>query len=218
MRKLVGVLGAAMLVAGLLVGLESAAGAAPAFGSTCTGTLAPGTYIRLTVPDGATCIGTGPITVVAGLTVGNGATFVLGSEEAPGNNGVINGGVRATNPANLQIHFMTINGGIVSHGGSGPFGPPFDVTFTTIEDSTINGGVTIDGYNGFWMGFIRNRVNGPVNLNNNVLVDPDANEYVTNRINGGLNCSGNDPAPQIGDSEGNRNIVNGPKTGQCANL
>jgi len=81
-----------------------------------------------------------------------------------------------------------------------------------------NGGVTIDGYNGFWMGFIRNTVNGGVNLNNNVLVDPDGNEYVTNHINGGLNCSGNSPAPQVGDSEGSPNIVNGRKTGQCAGL
>jgi hypothetical protein len=63
------------------------------------------------------------------------------------------------------------------------------------------GSVTVEGYNGFWFGFIRNHVNGSVNLNNNVLPDPDANEYVTNVIHGSLNCSGNSPAPQIGDSE-----------------
>jgi len=87
-----------------------------------------------------------------------------------------------------------------------------------IEDSQINGGVTIGGFNGFWMGFIRNNVNGSVNLNNNVLVDPDGNEYVTNTIHGSLNCSGNSPAPQIGDSEGSPNHVTGARTGQCANL
>jgi len=48
----------------------------------------------------------------------------------------------------------------------------------------INCGVTIGGFNGFWMGFIRNSVNGSVNLNNNVLVDQDGNEYVTNTIHG----------------------------------
>jgi hypothetical protein len=216
-NKLVGVSGAAMLVAATLVGLQAPAGAAPA-GATCVGTLAPGTYTRLTVPAGAVCIGDGPINVVGGLSVGDGATFVLGSEEAPGNNGVINGGVRATNPANLQIHFATVNGGIVSHGGAGPFGAPFDVNFLTIEDSTIIGGVTIDGYDGFWMGFIRNHVVGPVDLVDNVLVDPDADEVVTNRIVGGLHCSGNSPAPQVGDSEGDANVVTGPKTGQCADL
>jgi hypothetical protein len=73
----------------------------------------------------------------------------------------------------------------------------------------------MEGYNGFWMGFIRNTVYGPVNLNDNVLVDEDGNEYVTNTIYGSLNCAGNDPAPQVGDSEGSPNQVTGPVTGQC---
>jgi hypothetical protein len=41
---------------------------------------------------------------------------------------------------------------------------------------------------------------------------------VTNVIRGNLNCSGNDPAPQVGDSEGEPNVVSGDKTGQCADL
>src|SRR5205809_798677 len=83
-----------------------------------------------------------------------------GSEENPVDTGTISGGVHATDPMNLQIHFTTINGGIESHGGSGPFGGPFDVTWNAIEDSRINGSVTMDGYDGFWMGFIRNDVRG----------------------------------------------------------
>ena len=184
--------------------------------TTCNGPLAPGAYTRLVVPDGATCIGEGHVTINGGVSVGAGATFLLGDEGTPDATSVINGGVQATNPKNLQIHFTTLNGGIDSHGGSGPFGGPFGVTWITIEDSNISGKVTIDGFNGFWMGFIRNHVNGAVSLNNNVLVDDDGNEYVTNNINGGLNCSGNVPAPQIGDSEGSPNQVNGRKTGQCA--
>jgi hypothetical protein len=186
--------------------------------TTCTGVLAPGTYNRVVVPAGATCLSEGPIVVRGGLFVGEGATFVLGSEENAVPTGVISGGVHATNAASVQIHFTTINGGVDIHGGSGPFGGPFDVTWNTIEDSVIHGGATIEGYNGFWMGFIRNTVHGSVNLNNNVLVDPDANEYVTNTIYGSLNCSGNSPAPQIGDSEGSPNKVTGQKTGQCAAL
>src|SRR5436190_13025371 len=85
------------------------------------------------------------------------------------------------------------------------------VTFNTIEDSVIHGAVVIDGYNGFWMGFIRNNVHGLVTLSNNVLVDEDGNEYVTNTIHGGLRCFGNDPAPQVGDSEGERDVVTGKK-------
>ena len=207
---LAGTLGAALLIA-----LPASAGAAPKT-TTCNGGLAPGTYHRVVVPEGGTCLSDGPVTIRGGLFVSPGATFVLGSQENPGHTGTISGGVRATNPASVQIHFTTINGGIDIRGGSGPFGGPFDITWNAIEDNRINGGATIDGYDGFWMGFIRNTVNGTVNLNNNVLADPDGNEYVTNRIHGNLNCSGNSPAPQVGDSEGSPNQVTGRKTGQCA--
>jgi hypothetical protein len=47
---------------------------------------------------------------------------------------------------------------------------------------------------------------------------PTGNEYVTNTIHGSLNCHGNSPAPQIGDSEGGLNHVTGAKTGQCAGV
>jgi hypothetical protein len=186
--------------------------------TTCTDVLAPGNYGRIVVPADATCLSDGPVVIRGGLFVGAGATFVLGSEENAVPTGVISGGVHATNAASVQIHFTTIHGGIDVHGGSGPFGGPFDITWNTIEDSVINGGATIDGYNGFWMGFIRNTVKGNVNLNGNVLVDLDGNEYVTNTIHGSLNCSGNSPAPQVGDSEGSPNTVTGQKTGQCAGL
>ena len=204
-------IGTAVVAAGLVLAVSTSA----ASQTTCIGQLAAGSYQKLVVPAGAVCESDGPVTINGGVWIGAGATFVLGSEDNPGRTGTINGGVHATDAANVQIHFTTINGGIDVHGGSGPFGGPFEVTFNTIEDSRINGGVTIEGYNGFWMGFIRNNVNGSVNLNNNMLADPDGNEYVTNKINGSLNCSGNDPAPQVGDSEGSPNIVNGQKTGQC---
>jgi hypothetical protein len=40
----------------------------------------------------------------------------------------------------------------------------------------------------------------------------------TNTINGNLVCHGNSPAPQIGDSEGQPNVVTGRKVDQCAGL
>jgi hypothetical protein len=215
MKALLGV--TVLVVAGLFVGV-SAKGAAAANATTCTGFLAPGTYQRVTVPAGASCFSDGGVTIRGGLYVEAGATFVLGSEDAPGDNGTITGGVHATNPANLQIHFMTINGGLDSRGGSGPFGGPFDITWNAIEDNHINGGVNISGYDGFWMGFIRNHVNGAVTLNDNVLADPDGNEYVTNSIHGSLSCYGNSPAAQTGDSEGSANHVTGAQKGQCAGL
>src|SRR5215216_4620685 len=189
MKRLTAVMAALALVAAAVAAGVAARGAEAASITSCTDFLAPGTYQRVVVPAGASCFSDGGVTIRSGLFVQDGATFVLGSEEAPGDNGTISGGVHATNPANLQIHFMT-----------------------------INGGVSITGYDGFWMGFIRNHVNGSVNLSGNVLVDPDGNEYVTNTIHGSLSCSGNSPAPQIGDSEGSPNQVTGAKKGQCAGV
>lgn len=208
----------AVVLAAGLAACVSAVGATAATVTSCTDVLASGTYQRVVVPAGATCFSDGPVTIRSGLFVEAGATFVLGSEEAPGDNGTISGGVHATNAASVQIHFVTINGGIDLRGGSGPFGGPFEITWNAIEDNQINGAVTVVGYNGFWFGFIRNSVNGSVRLNDNVLVEEDGNEYVTNTIHGSLSCFGNSPAPQIGDSEGSPNQVTGAKTGQCANL
>ena len=208
---------AAALAGAVLVGLPASADAAPKT-TTCTDVLAPGTYHKVVVPEGASCLSEGPVTIRGGLYIKSAATLVLGSEENAVDTGTISGGVHATNPASVQIHFTTINGGIEVRGGSGPFGGPFDITWNAIEDNHINGGATVVGYNGFWFGFIRNHVNGTVNLNNNVLQDPDGNEYVTNTIHGSLRCTGNSPAPQVGDSEGSPNQVTGAKTGQCAAL
>ncbi len=212
MIRLATAVGVAVLCT-LAVGIPSFAGS----GATCTSTLAPGTYGHVSVPDGAVCIiGEGPLTIRGGLDVGAGATFVFGSEESPDVNATISGGVRSLNAASVQIHFSTINGGVALQGGAGPFGGPFDVTWNTVEDSRINGSVTVSGYNGFWQGFIRNTVNGSLTFNNNTLVDPDGNEVVTNTIHGSLSCSGNDPAPQVGDSGGDDNVVTGATSGQCA--
>ena len=217
MKRLARLLSAGTLCGALLV---SWSGVSQAAGNTtvCTDTLEPGTYHKVTVPADAVCISDGPVTIRGGLFVQPGATFVLGSEDNPVDSGTISGGVHATNPMNLQIHFTTINGGIESHGGSGPFGGPFDVTWNAVEDSVIHGSVTIDGYDGFWFGFIRNDARGSVNLNDNVVEDTDGNEYVTNTVHGNLNCTGNSPAPQIGDSEGEPNTVTGQKTGQCVDV
>jgi hypothetical protein len=216
MKKTLPALAAGTLGIALLASLPASAEASTA--TSCTDTLASGTYHKVVVPAGATCLSDGPVTIRGGLRIEPGATFVLGSEDSPGSTGTISGGVRATNPASVQIHFATIRGGITVHGGSGPTGGPFDITWNAIEDNHINGGATIDGYDGFWFGFIRNHVNGRVNLNDNVLADPDGNEFVTNTIQGSLNCAGNSPAPQIGDSDGSPNHVTGAMTGQCADL
>ena len=62
---------------------------------------------------------------------------------------------------------------------------------------------------------VPNTVSGGVHYNNNTLVDTDGNELVSNTISGGLQCAGNVPAPQPGDSGGTPNTVTGGKKGQC---
>jgi hypothetical protein len=216
MRRLGVLLGLGTLAAAAFIAAPGLASAAAS--TTCNGELAQGTYQRVVVPADAVCLSQGPVTIRGGLYIQQGATLVLGSQENPVHTATINGGVHATNAMSVQIHFSTINGGIELQGGSGPFGGPFDVTWNTIEDSVVNGGYTETGYDGFWNGFIRNTVNGSVNVTGNTVADPDGNEIVTNTIHGNLNCAGNDPAPQVGDSEGSPNQVTGQKTGQCADL
>jgi hypothetical protein len=215
MRKLAFLLGlGAVVVTAFVIAPAFAAGGS----YTCDGVLAPGTYQRVVVPEDGVCFSDGPVTIRAGLFVLQGATLVLGSEEQPVHTATITGGVHATNAASVQIHFSTISGGVSLQGGSGPFGGPFEVTFNTVEDSTINGGYTESGYNGFWNGFFRNDVHGSVNFFNNVVLDEDGNEFQTNTIHGNLNCFGNEPPPQQGDSEGSPNHVTGRETGQCVGL
>ncbi|MGH2967253.1 MAG: hypothetical protein ACRDMH_17985 [Solirubrobacterales bacterium] len=209
MRKLGLLIVGTLTTTALVVGLSTALAAHA--GSTCTGTLASGKYHKLVVPAGATCDGTeANIHVRGGVRVGEGATFILGSEELGTDTGTIRGGIRAKAPASLQVHFAHINGGLRMRGGNG--------FFSTVEDNVIHGGATINGYSGFWLGFIRNKVHGTVKLNNNDMQDPDANEFVTNTIKGSLVCHGNSPAPQVGDSEGQPNVVSGRKVDQCAGL
>ena len=201
----------AISVAALAAGVSAALANCHHKTFKCTGTLASGTYHKLVVPAGATCDGTkAKINVRRGVRVKEGATFILGSEDLGADTGTIRGGVRAKAPASLQVHFAHIKGGLRMHDGNG--------FFSTVEDNVIRGGATINGYSGFWLGFIRNQVRGNVRLSNNIMDDPDANEYVTNRIRGNLVCHNNSPAPHVGDSEGQRNIVSGRKVDQCAGL
>jgi hypothetical protein len=206
MRKLTAAIAGAIGATALAVGLSTPLAGAAA--TTCTGTLASGEYHKLVVPAGATCDGTDAvIDVRGGVTVGEGAAFVLGFDGGS-DTGTIRGGIDANQPATLQVHFADIRGGVSMHGGNG--------FFSTVEDNDIRGGATIDGYSGFWLGFIRNSVRGTVTLSNNHMDDPDANEYVTTTIRGNLVCHNNSPAPQVGDSEGQPNVVTGRKLGQCA--
>lgn len=193
----------------------------------CHGALAAGTYRSVVVPPDTVCFADVGVHINNGLLVRPGATFVLGDEDHPQPPGTstIDGGVTSTNPANVQIHFATITGGLNLVGGSGPFyaASPFCdpggcITWQTIEDSDITGNVTITDYNGFWQGFFRNHVEGSMQFNRNHVVDKDGNEIQTNVITGDLRCNKNKPMPQQGDSEGETNQVGGQATLECARI
>jgi hypothetical protein len=219
MRKLAATIGLTTLVATIFAIVTPAAAFAAGGTTTCNGELAPGTYGHVVVPEGGLCTSAGPVTITHGVVVERAGTLELGSDENPAHAATISGGVVATDADGVHIHHSTINGGLRIHGGQGPFGGPFQVTWNAIEDNIIHGGAVIDGYIGFWQGFLNNNVRGTVNLNNNNLFEKDdANEFVSNTIYGNMNCFNNDPAPQVGDSEGGPNTVTGHKNGQCADL
>lgn len=135
----------------------------------------------------------------------------------------VGGNLTAENSLAVLAHHSTIGGNVVLAGGGGGlncdpqdalFGSP---AYATYEDNTIGGNAVISGWQSCWLGFIRNTVARNVNFQNNSTFDPDGNEVVTNTIGGALNCSGNDPTPQIGDSGGTPNIA-ARATGQCVGL
>jgi len=200
---------------GLLVGLAAApVGAASNPATTCTGSLPPGTYGSITVPAGATCdLGVGPVVVLGGVVVSPGASFLLGYEGGPAT-GTINGGIVAIGAAQVAVHNALIHGAVSVQGGAGPFGctAPFaPLCFSDLEDDTITGGVTINGYDGFWLGFIRNHVNGTVRLTNNNQ-QLDEIDVGSNVVHGSLFCSGNVPLENTGISAGGPSTVTGQDT------
>ena len=85
------------------------------------------------------------------------------------------------------------------------------------EDMIIGGNLTITGWQSCWLGVARVVVAQNVDFNDNLTGDPDGNEIVTDSIRGNLNCAGNSPKPQIGDSGGSLDNVFGHAHGQCAN-
>ena len=206
-------MGGALALGLLPLGTGAAAGSSA---TVCSGSLAPGTYHSLVVPAGDTCdLGNGPVTVVGGTTVEPGATLMLGQEDPGGPLiGTFRGGLVADHAAQVQIHNAVITGGVNVQGGSGPFGctVPFGPTcFTDFEDDVINGGATINGYDGFWLGFIRNQVNGTTAITNNNQSD-DEIDVGSNSINGNLICSGNTPTENTGDSPSGPDGVTGHDT------
>lgn len=166
------------------------------------------------------------IRVSDGVRVGAGGSLILG--DGPGSGCVTNtkttidGGLRADGPLYLIIHGVTVDGGVTSRGGGDDLPCNFAglPTYLALEDSNIDGRVSVSGYRACWLGFARNHIDGGVTLANNVLADPDAMEILSNTIHGRLACWGNSPSPtNIADGIAfEPNTVSGKETGQCVGL
>ena len=174
-----------------------------------------------------------PVHVGGTIFVDKGATLALGC--SPGALGppvqppcyqkttsdTVGGSIIANEPLTMYLTADSVGGNVISNGGGPGLGAPPTTPFVTFptKENTIGGNLIIQGWQGGWMGALRNNVGGNVIVNNNVsAVDPDSTEVATNTIGGNLSCTANSPAAQFGDSGGSANTVGGNKLGQCAGL
>jgi hypothetical protein len=190
---------------------------------------------NLTIAPGA-CLDAfslAPVHVSGNIFVEQGATLALGC--SPGALGppvqppcnsettsdTVGGNIVANQPLTMYLTADTIGGSVISKGGGPGLGAPPTTPYVNFptKENTIGGNLVIDGWQGGWIGALRNDVGGNVNISNNTsAIDPDSTEVASNIIGGNLICSGNSPAAQFGDSGGSPNAVGGNKVSQCAGL
>lgn len=215
-------------------------------GYSCAGGVIPaGTYTNVTV-TGDCLFGSGDVIVNGNVTVEKGATlndhagsaasstlikgnvqvgkggvFGLGYNVDEGILGpdVVGGNIVAHDPQSLYLGNITVHGNVISNGGSGP-GRNFP-----IKDNVIDGNLILQGWQGQWIGAIRNQVGGNVDFSKNtaddtsVLPGSDSSEVMTNEISGNLVCHKNTPAAQVNPGDGGQpNVVGGNAVGECAGL
>jgi hypothetical protein len=187
---------------------------------------------HMTVAPGA-CLDAfslGTVKVGGNILVDKGATLALGC--SPGALGppfpqppcgfqttsdTVGGNIIADQPLTMYLTAVTIDGNVISNGG-GP-GPVYNPYINyPIKENTIGGNLIVQGWQGAWVGALRNTVGGNVIFSRNISANPDSTEIATNSIHRNLICMGNSPVPQYGDSGGTPNTVAGHEIGQCAGL
>lgn len=188
---------------------------------------------NLTVAPGACLDAFSLATVHVGgnVIVGNGATLGLGCspgalgppfDQAPCNgfttNDTVGGNIIGNQPLSMYLTADTIGGNVISNGGGPGLTADSFVTFP-IKENTIRGNLIVQGWQGGWIGALRNKVGGNLIFSRNVSVlDPDSSEVATNVVRHNLICMDNSPAAQLGDSGGTLNTVAGHRLAQCAAL
>ncbi len=126
----------------------------------------------------------------------------------------------------MIVHASTIGGNVNEFGGGGGVSCTVPTTgifpvlqspvFSDYEDNAIGGNFTISGLQTCWLSALRNKVQRSVVDTNNTFADPDADEVISNTIEGGMVCYGNSPAVQLGDSRGVPNELRGLAVGESA--
>jgi hypothetical protein len=178
------------------------------------------------------------ITVAGSIFVRKGGTLILGCnpESFPclddphpkrpslTSRDVIKGGIFATAALGMVVHNDRIGHTIRQTGGGGgitctpkgPFKQFHSPVYSTYEDNWVGGSLRVKHLHSCWLGVIRNTVGHNVRVVHNKMADPDANEVVTNRIQGNLTCFANNPKVQFGDSRGKPNRVGGDAFLECS--
>jgi hypothetical protein len=184
--------------------------------------------------------GGGPALVVGGnLKVQKNGVLVLGCEPEAftcfndpdqENGGTLSGketvfgNLDAHNALAVLVHNTTVGRDLSVHGGGGGVNcNPQDAlqgqpAYATFEDLSVGGNATIANWQSCWLGLFRTTVGGNVHFHDNVTFLSDGNEVQTNIVSGNLDCHGDNPAAQQGDSGGSPNIVLGHATGECKAL
>jgi hypothetical protein len=144
----------------------------------------------------------------------------------------VGGNLVAKDALMVLAHSNSIEGNVTQTGGGGgvncstfPLGPNGPPAYSAYEGNTVGGKISVTGLQSCWLGVIRNKVDGSVNVINDQLADPDAIEINSNHIEGNLNCHGNSAVwdsseanfgqPGLWPRTQTPNTVDGERTGQC---
>src|SRR5690348_14328242 len=155
----------------------------------------------------------------------------------------VSGSILANSAMGLIVHNSAVGKDIRDAGGGGGancatpttgiFAAFHSPVFSDLEDSSVGGGVAVNGLRTCWIGLARDRVQRYVTININKTADPDAIEVLANHIGKSLSCANNrHPGPQpkgtlpIWDSAdagesglyprvSEPNTVGGSRSGQC---
>jgi hypothetical protein len=153
----------------------------------------------------------------------------------------VGGNLISYDPDGTVVHNTTVRGNVVQTGGGGPDGlnyVPIGIfaqyipggpaagpgqldtpiplpAYTDYANVNVGANMSITGMVTNWYGIIRDTVAGSL-IDSGNSAAPDGNETVTDVVHGNMICTGNNPAVEYGDSNGEPDKVGGLAVGECA--